>query len=224
MKALYPTGSVEFTLLPEKSWGQAIEPFGNGWSALLQEMYYERQRKSIPFDGYLYGIFNPAGSLSQFCERGCILGLSTLAQSANDSWARISIGLGYPGDTSIGTFLHEVGHAHGRSHAPCETRDSDPYYPYSGGMIGTWGYDSLSGQLKNPSNTADFMGYCEPSWISDYTYEALYDRIVAVAVCRCAVARRHESELKLSLSMVMEALQWAPSFSRSVLPLAFIAM
>ena len=48
-------------------------------------------------------------------------------------------------------------------------------------MIGTWGYDSLSGQLKNPSNTADFMGYCEPSWISDYTYEALYDRIVAVS-------------------------------------------
>ena len=35
MKALYPTGAVEFTLLPEKSWNQAIEPYGNGTSPRL---------------------------------------------------------------------------------------------------------------------------------------------------------------------------------------------
>ena len=74
-----------------------------------------------------------------------------------------------------------VGHAHGRAHAPCETRDYDYNYPYSGGLIGTWGYNSLNQQIKNPNNTADFMGYRELNWISDYTYEALYDRIVAVS-------------------------------------------
>ena len=181
MSALYPASTIDITVLPTKDWNREVSAYGEGWGELLQEMYYERSRKSIPFDGYLYGIFNPSGSLGQYCERGCILGLSSLAQSPNDSWARISIGLGFPGNTAIGTFLHEVGHAHGRAHAPCETRDYDYSYPYSGGMIGIWGYDIYSGQLKNPNSTADFMGYCEPSWVSDYTYEALFDRIQAVS-------------------------------------------
>ena len=28
--------------------------------------------------------------------------------------------------------------------------------------------------------TADFMGYCDPTWVSDYTYTALFNRISAV--------------------------------------------
>jgi hypothetical protein len=57
--------------------------------------------------------------------------------------------------------------------------DTDPSYPHSGGSIGEWGYDLIRGELVEPS-TADFMGYCDPSWVSDYTYTALFNRLVAV--------------------------------------------
>ena len=176
-EALYPASTVDITVLGTKAWNQEIDAFGSGWGELLQEMYRERQRKNIPWDGYLYGLFVPDTSLSNYCSRGCILGLSTLAQSASDDWARISIGLGFPGDNAINTFLHEIGHAHGRSHAPCQTQDYDSNYPYSGGLIGSWGYNRNRDMLMSPSSYADFMGYCDPTWISDYTYGALFDRI-----------------------------------------------
>lgn len=180
IEAMYPASTVDITVLSPKRWNSDVEAYGNGWGSLLEEMYRERQRQSIPWDSYLYGLFMPDVSLANYCSRGCVLGLSTLAQSPSDDWARISIGLGFPGDSAIQTLIHEIGHAHGRAHAPCETSDYDNYYPYSDGMIGSWGYDRTSNKLMNPNSYADFMGYCDPSWISDYTYGALFDRIRAV--------------------------------------------
>lgn len=66
---------------------------------------------------------------------------------------------------------HELGHTLSLDHAPgCGASGSDPNYPYSGGKIGTWGYDVDSGQLVNPGSHYDVMTYCGPSWISDYNY------------------------------------------------------
>jgi hypothetical protein len=66
---------------------------------------------------------------------------------------------------------HELGHTLSLDHAPgCGASGSDPDYPYSGGKIGTWGYDSVSGQLVSPGSHYDVMTYCGPSWISDYNY------------------------------------------------------
>jgi hypothetical protein len=31
-----------------------------------------------------------------------------------------------------------------------------------------------------PANTTDIMGYCDPKWISDYTYKGLVERIASV--------------------------------------------
>ena len=31
--------------------------------------------------------------------------------------------------------------------------------------------------LVDPGGVADLMGYCSPWWFSDYTFEALWDRI-----------------------------------------------
>ena len=45
----------------------------------------------------------------------------------------------------------------------------DPDYPYPDGSIGVWGYDLLDGRLVDPS-TADLMSYCDPAWISDYSF------------------------------------------------------
>ena len=77
--------------------------------------------------------------------------------------------------------VHEVGHALGRNHAPCGgVSGADPSFPYSGGGIGVWGYALLDKKLYSPSTAKDFMGYCSPSWVSDFNYGALFTRIAYV--------------------------------------------
>ena len=92
-------------------------------------------------------------------------------------------GLGYvPGRAAIGwdylpsasdVMAHELGHNFGRFHAPsCGAGGPDPSYPYAGGLIGVYGYDLATSALKSTS-LYDLMGYCNPNWISDYTYSAV---------------------------------------------------
>jgi len=95
-------------------------------------------------------------------------------------------GMGYVGGgarTAIGwdrlpsgseVMAHEVGHNMGRQHAPCGGAGGpDPSYPYSGGSIGIWGLDVAALQLKSPATYFDLMGYCNPDWVSDYTWQGM---------------------------------------------------
>lgn len=69
---------------------------------------------------------------------------------------------------------HELGHNWGRRHAPCGGAGGpDAGYPYPGGSIGVWGFDLAGDALKDPAGYADLMGYCDPSWVSDYTYAGI---------------------------------------------------
>ena len=100
-----------------------------------------------------------------------------LAIDPNDAFARVGIGLGFTGEGSADTAIHEVGHQHGRGHAPCDTSNGlDPNFPNSNGSLGDWGMDLSSGALVSPS-TADFMSYCDPTFVSPYTFRELFDRI-----------------------------------------------
>ena len=70
---------------------------------------------------------------------------------------------------------HELGHNLSLAHAPCGNPGGlDPEYPYSDGSIGAWGYDLRRGKLVDPI-TPDIMGYCDPSWISDYHYIKMFN-------------------------------------------------
>jgi hypothetical protein len=70
---------------------------------------------------------------------------------------------------------HELGHNWARNHAPCGGPGGiDPSYPEPDGSTGGFGYDNSTGQLELPGSS-DIMGYCDPKWISSYTYSAVMD-------------------------------------------------
>jgi hypothetical protein len=92
-------------------------------------------------------------------------------------------GYGYvPGRAAVGwDFLpsgtqvtaHELGHNMSRFHAPCGGAGApDQGFPYSGGVIGVYGYDIATGTIKQPT-TSDLMGYCGFGWVSDYTFTGM---------------------------------------------------
>ncbi len=72
------------------------------------------------------------------------------------------------------TFAHELGHNLSLFHVLCSGNEGGPdvSYPYEGGGIGIWGWDSRDGgSLVDPTtNVRDFMTYCDPTWVSDYYF------------------------------------------------------
>lgn len=185
---LYPIPDVVVTVQPAVTYpGGAPQANGSGWSNMLQWFLQKRQSDAPPNDVYYYGAFTPTPGFNQYCSGGCVAGLSSLAMSPGDVWARASIGLGYAGgqgatmETAF-TAAHEIGHAHGRSHANCGgAQGIDPQFPYGSAGIGVWGYSIIDHTFTDPKQGHDMMGYCpQYEWISDYTYNALFNRLVAV--------------------------------------------
>ena len=179
--ARYPAETVDITARAPWSYSSAINANGNGFSAVLNAVTNLRKTDGVADDVYYYGALAPTSSFNSFCGGGCVTGLSTVVDSPQTSFLRASVGVGYTGDDSVNTAAHEVGHAHGRNHAPCGGASGvDPDFPYSGASIGTWGYDIFAKTFLSPSVGKDMMGYCPNEWVSDYTYTALFDRIAAL--------------------------------------------
>ena len=71
------------------------------------------------------------------------------------------------------TFAHELGHNLSLFHVLCQGDEGGPdlSYPYDGGRVGVWGWDSRDGgSLVDPTTRLDFMTYCDPTWVSDYYF------------------------------------------------------
>lgn len=91
-----------------------------------------------------------------------------------------------------GTTAHELGHALGLNHAPCDnvTRCAEPantdgsypdYAGYDSDSIGEFGFDAFNLNVKDPGNAHDIMGYSGNKWISPYHYKKLMSRLPPVA-------------------------------------------
>jgi hypothetical protein len=178
LSQMYPTTDWAFTIEDELVWEEEISPTG-GLNGLLDRIVDLREEMLIPANEYLYAIVSPSETRSGFCATGCTAGLSYRPDNPNRAWMRSSVSLGFPGERTAETMAHELGHAHGRRHAPCgNAAQIDPAYPYEGGLLGSWGWDGVD--LIAPGSTGDIMGYCAPKWISDYQVAGLYERVAAM--------------------------------------------
>jgi hypothetical protein len=191
MYALYPAAKVDITVRAPWQYTRTISPTGSGFGSVLQALQDLRQQDNVADDIYYYGALAPASNMNSYCGGGCVTGLSSLSDDPSDAFVRASVGIGFTGEDSADTKAHEVGHAHGRQHSPCGgASDPDPQNPYSGGGIGVFGYNLNTKQLIPSSQGKDIMGYCQPEWVSDYTYQALFDRMQFVNGAKSMMGRQ----------------------------------
>lgn len=186
LSSMYPITDISITV------GATITATSLDWPTILDQITVQRSEDAPAKDVYYYGLLKPTSTFTSFrqtyCNPSCVTGISYLVETPNSyisDDARCGLGLGYANVVSHETMAHEVGHLHGRKHAPCVTGGSieepDAAFPYSGGKLGSWGYDRSEETLIDPSKATDIMGYCENQWISDYTYEGIAARVADLA-------------------------------------------
>jgi hypothetical protein len=181
LHALYPIADVELTVHDAVPWSTSLTFSGNvDFTALNDVLVNLRASDGAADDAYYYALVVPADTFDAYCGGSCVTGQSYVVEDPTAADIRVGGGVSFPGEDAAWTFAHELGHMHGRSHAPCAVSSSDPAFPYAGGSIGVWGRDERSQTFIDPTPTADFMGYCDPQWVSDYTYEALFERVQQV--------------------------------------------
>jgi hypothetical protein len=175
---VYPVSRVNYTVrsTPYTFTGDLRED--SGWSQLLDEITAIHAVEDPGQDKIYYGLvdfFTVDG-----CNPSCTGGIGWLNEPTAPllkTAAGVAVFPSRPEEVSR-TLAHEVGHNYGRRHAPCYEGlvidwYQDQNYPYEKGKIGQWGYNTANGQFI-PNTTADYMGYCYPTWTSDYTRYGIY--------------------------------------------------
>jgi hypothetical protein len=140
---------------------------------------------------HYYGLVSDGG----FFMRGCAAGIPSTPDPSTVASGPTGPGTwGWDTDGSYGDWYggHELGHTFGRFHPGfCrgESHD-DPAYPFADGQLANTddafvGFDvgdpaySLPMAALPGTDWHDVMTYCNTQWMSSYTYEGIYTRLVA---------------------------------------------
>ncbi|MBX3248003.1 MAG: hypothetical protein KF901_12555 [Myxococcales bacterium] len=180
LRALWPVGEVAIRVRAPMTWTEPLPRTNPGaWSALLDAVTALRTSDGQPGEYYL-ALVNPGESYEEYCGLACVAGIAPVNEE-NLASMRVAVAVGFGDAPSLTTAIHELGHAHGRGHAPCGvTTQLDTSFPHPDGHIGDWGWDPRTRRLVEPS-VGDFMGYCEPTWISAHNYLQLHQRLSTTA-------------------------------------------
>lgn len=131
---------------------------GGGWSTILREM--AALQLADGSDRYYYGVVKRTA--------GGITGIGYLGYPAALGWDQ------QPGAAQ--TLAHELGHNFGRYHAPCGMPAGvDPAFPTVNAWLDWHGLDVRTESVLEPSRYRDLMSYCDPEWITWYTYRGIMD-------------------------------------------------
>ena len=130
----------------------------SAWLQVLSELNALRASDGAPSTMHYYGVVKVSYT-SGVAGYGYVPG-------------RAAVGWDYlpSGD---GVAVHEWGHNFSRPHTPCSVAGDDNY-PYAGGVIGVFGWNSTTNALVAPTAT-DVMGYCSNQWISDWTWSKVLE-------------------------------------------------
>ncbi len=167
---IYPHANYDFD-------GSLVDMYG--WNTLLDRIIDLHYAENAPSNQIYYGLI-PVETSSGHTW----LGYGSGIQGNGEVGGRAAIGLASSSQYNIdGGVLaaHEIGHNLNRLHSPCGVRNGiDRSYPYSGGAIGQFGLDvtDLTQFKLYADTTRDLMSYCQPAWVSDYTYQGLYNYLV----------------------------------------------
>ena len=185
---------------------------GTGWLDVLNEMVALHSLEGKPDSQHYVGVVHPR-------YMGGIAGVAYVPGNSVVVW-----------DQSIHDQIlaHEIGHNWGRGHAPCGSPASvDPFWPYPPdsryitGQIGVYGFDVATLTQYAPSGNYDVMSYCQPYWVSDYTYSGvLASRVSSPAIVSAASATPQPALLVWG-RMVGGQLVLEPAFeisARAVMP------
>src|SRR5688572_5172927 len=143
--------------------GEGFDPQGITWQNTVSELNAVRVAEGT--NRYYYGVVN-----TPYAGGGVVGIASAIGGKTSLGWDR--------SPDHDETLAHELGHNWGRRHAPCGGAGGvDPNWPsgYTLGMIGVFGFDVATGEVKLPQENTDIMGYCQARfWISDYTYQGVF--------------------------------------------------
>jgi hypothetical protein len=162
---------------------------GNEWERLLDLITDVKLSDGAPSSRVYYGLIPIANGSDRWFSSG-IAGIGWVG-------LRASVGLDLTGSTDAAGRLaaHEIGHNLGRFHAPCGV-SGDPRqpFPYPNASIGSdvYGLDISQARVWSPvapDDTKDLMSYCQPQWVSDFTYQGLLNnqRIYGASVMQSGV-------------------------------------
>ncbi len=156
---MHPLSAYDADLHTQFTTGQPAVDANNtngAWGAILSEL--TTLRNADGSSRYYYGVINPTYSSG-------VAGIGWVGGQVAVGWDKLPSG--------AAVAAHEWGHNWGRQHAPCGgAANPDANFPQTDGAIGAYGLDVATATLKPPTYK-DLMGYCNPEWISDYTYTAV---------------------------------------------------
>ena len=173
LNAIYPNHSITFdvsstpysypgTASTRDAWEEILSGFNNMRTQELNNQNCNR---------FYYGLIKNGTGIG---------GLAYINSPGGDCNSRLS-GIGLVKKQAVGNIAaHELGHNHGRKHvdhgtnpACSDITNTDDNYPNATAHTDSVGYDFFKHRLMAPSTHYDIMSYCDPAWVSDYTYRNL---------------------------------------------------
>jgi len=112
---------------------------------------------------------------------GCGTGVARLGETSPFSSDLVNVIYWRGLEDTANTIVHEIGHNQALRHVACpnpgqDAANPDPTYPHPDGETMNRGFGVRTFRLYDDDDY-DYMSYCEPSWVSDWTWAKTFFRI-----------------------------------------------